>query len=160
MSLEDTSYLHEEEEEQPDREFPYKNLFYHTFRRFGELRMDWLHNPQDANRRIYVAQEAMYVCKTAVQLTEWMSHEHKSWCDVPPSLAELVNALQALTVIRALKLLSHLIDRDKIEKEKQEDTDAVIQVAQQECEQLDGQQRDEPARDQRRVWRLFELLGS
>ena len=134
-------------------DFPYKNLFYHTFRRFGELRMDWLHNPQDANRRICVAKDAMYVCKTAVQLTEWMSHEHKSWCDVPPGLAELVNALQTLTVIRALKLLSHLIDRDNIEKEKQEDTDAVIQVAQQVCDMLKEVTITGPARTLPASWR-------
>jgi hypothetical protein len=82
-----------------------------------------------------------------------MSHEHKSWCDVPPGLAELVNALQTLTVIRALKLLSHLIDRDNIEKEKQEDTDAVIQVAQQVCDMLKEVTITGPARTLPASWR-------
>ena len=92
---------------------------------------------QDANKRKMLADRVLNECKTAMEL---------NIDQVPKFLAESVAAVQALTVTKGLKLLANFIDRDKIEKEKQEDTDAVMQIAQQVCQVLQESAFRGPAR--------------
>jgi hypothetical protein len=92
---------------------------------------------QDANKRKMLADRVLNECKTAMELN--IDH-------VPKFFAESVAAVQALTVTKGLKLLANFIDRDKIEKEKQEDTDAVMQIAQQVCQVLQESAFRGPAR--------------
>ena len=92
---------------------------------------------QDANKRKMLADRVLNECKTAMELN--IDH-------VPKFFAESVAAVQALTVTKGLKLLANFIDRDKIARGEQEDTDAVMQIAQQVCQVLQESAFRGPAR--------------
>jgi hypothetical protein len=104
----------------------HKCKFQHYMQAIGEIRNQWERpgSGTDATRRKLLADKLLEICKELMSFVT----------DVPHVCAEIVNAMHYLTASAALNVLFNLTDRT--EKDKQDDTDAIIHITEGICRTL------------------------
>ena len=104
----------------------HKCKFQHHMQAIGEIRSQWERpgSGTDATRRKLLADKLLEICKELMSVVT----------DVPHACAEIVNAMHYLTAHAALTGLLNLTDRT--EKDKQDDTDAIMHITEEICRTL------------------------
>ena len=104
----------------------HKCKFQHHMQAIGEIRRQWERpgSGTDATRRKLLADKLLEICKVLMSFVT----------DVPHACAEIVNAMHYLTTHAALTVLLNLTDRT--EKDKQDDTDAIMHITEGICRTL------------------------
>jgi len=101
-------------------------MFQPRMQAIGQIRSHWERpgSGTDATRRKMLADQLLEICKELMSFVT----------DVPHACAEIVNAMHYLTAYAALHGLTILTDRT--EKDKQDDTDAIMHITEGICRTL------------------------